>query len=262
MDAYLLSEWNAYLRYLDYPGQSPAIVYLAGLGIGATATYPYVFTNPILRQYRSIVADFLGFGYSDRPTTFGYTLKDHAASIASLLTYLDLKATTVIGHSMGGAIAIELASQFPDLVSTLILAEANLDVGGGPLSIRIAGQTETHFIDTGYQNLLEMIKRSGQTGDRGMALLFGSLQIADPCGLHRSAVSLVEGTQPVMREQLQRLNIPRLYMFGDQSLPDPDTERLPENGVDVAIIPNAGHAIMWDNPSAFAGGLASFLTKS
>ncbi len=156
MDTFFLAQWQAYLRYFDLPGTGPTSVYLAGLGGAASAVYPRSVCEPGLAPRRSFIVDWLGCGYSDRPEQFSYSIDDHAATIAALLEHLRLTACTVIGHSMGGAVAIVLAAKWPDLVARLVLAEANLDAGGGMFSQSIAHQSEADFIRHGYQELLQV----------------------------------------------------------------------------------------------------------
>jgi haloalkane dehalogenase len=73
-----------------------------------------------------------------------------------------------------------------------------------------------------------------------------------PLGLYRSAVGLVKGTQPTMRERLYAFRIPRAYLFGERSLPDPEMERLASQGIHVLVVPKAGHDMAVDNPAGLA----------
>ncbi len=261
MDTVFLAQWQAYLRYFDLPGTEPACVYLAGLGSAASASYPRTVSEPELAVHRSILVDWLGCGYSDRPEQFSYGIDDHTATIAVLLEHLRLKACTVIGHSMGGAVAIVLAAKWPDLVARLVLAEANLGAGGGMFSRSIAHQPEDDFYLHGYQDLLQGLRTTAIGGDKIAALIAGVLQMTDPLALHRTAVSLVQGTQPSWREQLYQLSIPRAYLFGVNSLPDEDAELLPTWGIQVAVVPGAGHSMMVENPTGFASVLGTILPK-
>ena len=87
-----------------------------------------------LSDRRSILVDWFGCGYSDRPDYFGYSLEEHASTLSRLLDHIGSKQYVLVGHSMGGAVAIELASKRSDLIVQLVLAEANLEAGGGILS--------------------------------------------------------------------------------------------------------------------------------
>jgi pimeloyl-ACP methyl ester carboxylesterase len=64
-----------------------------------------------------------------------------------------------------------------------------------------------------------------------------------------------------MRENLLNMVIPRAYIFGANSLPDPDWDELPSHGIQVLSVPNAGHFMVWDNPEGVADALVAALTS-
>lgn len=221
MDALFLGEWEAYLRYLDLPGSEPAAVFIPGAWLSGTGSFvPLAVENGLARR-RRIIVDLLGGGYSDRPADFGYSLEDHAVTIASLLDDLGLQGCVVIGHSLGGAVAIELAAKRPDLVGCLILAEANLDAVGGAYTQFVTSYSEADFVASGYAALMDEMQRQAHSGDGASgvpmtyaSLALGILGVADPRALHRSAVGLARGTSPIMRDLLGQMTIPRLYGLG------------------------------------------------
>ena len=261
MDELYLPQWQAFVRYIDVPGTKPACVYLSGLGFAATVAYPQVIANRSLSQRRSILLDWLGWGFSDRPASFGYSIDDHASVLMTLLDHLGLRQCVLIAHSMGGAAAIVTAYKRPDLVGQLVLAEANLDAGGGAGSRSVANQTEEDFSVHGFSEMLQNFRRAAIGGDKEMSLLLGNWQIADPIALHRSASSLVRGGNPSWREQLYQLQIPRAYVIGEKSLPYPDTDVLPPRGIADPIMAGVGHTMMVERPAEFASLLASILAK-
>ena len=117
MRSLLLRDWQAFLRYEDLPGKNPASVYLTGLGISCHASFvSIVAQHSRLVVHRSVFVDLLGCGFSDGPQDFGYSLEEHADTVARLLDELDLRACNVIGYSMGGAVAITLAATRPDRI--------------------------------------------------------------------------------------------------------------------------------------------------
>jgi len=256
-----LKHQKAFLRYFDLPGADPVCVYLHGLGCAASSDFPPIALRPPLNRRRSLLIDFLGFGYSDRPASFSYSLEDHARTVALLLDHLGLDGCTLIGHSMGGSVAITLAAQRTDLASALVTAEANLDPGVGTLSAQIASFAESEYVATGHGKLLRAAILDGLRGDASMAAYAASFSRADPLGTHRSAVGLLQGTDPSMRQNLTRLTMPRAFVFGQQNLPDPDETRLAGQGVDILIIPRAGHAMMEDNPDGFAEVIGEWLDQ-
>jgi pimeloyl-ACP methyl ester carboxylesterase len=264
MKSLMMPEWRAFLRYEDLAGSGPANVYLAGLIWASQASFiPIVAQAPALAAFRSVFVDLFGTGFSDAPEEFGYSLQDHAATVTTLLDALNLKDCCLIGYSIGGAVAITLAAIRPDLVARLVLMEANLDPlgpGEGMVSTGVAAQTEEEFRARGFQALIDSFRHAGKEGDGTAATTAGILQVAAPHAVHRSAVALVQGTRPTMRERLLQMSIPRAYIFGDRSLPDPDWDILSSHGIQVLTVPNAGHGMAWDNPGGVARALVTALT--
>jgi pimeloyl-ACP methyl ester carboxylesterase len=261
MKALFFPEIQAFIRYEDLSGESPANVYLAGLMLASHASFASVLhTSPELAESRSLFVDLLGSGFSDGPQNFGYSLEEHAGTVARVLDDLGLKGCRVIAHSMGGAVAITLASIRPELVSRLVLMESNLDPGGGLISKGIAAQTEEEFCAHGFPSFIERVRQEGIGGNQESAVIAGVFQVAAPHAGYRSAVGIVKATRPTVRERLLQMSIPRAYIFGEKSLPDPDWDSLASQGVQVLVIPNAGHAMMWDNPRGTAEALNKALT--
>jgi pimeloyl-ACP methyl ester carboxylesterase len=257
----LLPEWQAFLRYEDLSGESPAQVYLAGLILASHASFTsLVAGHPELARRRSLFVDLLGSGFSDAPDGFSYSLEEHANTIAKLLDRNELQACNLIGYSFGGAVAIMLAAKRPDLVSQLVLMEANLDPGEGMVSTHIAEQSEEEFYTSGFNALIDSFRQAGIEGDETSATIAGLIRVTSPQALYRGAVELVRGTRPTLRERLFRLKIPRVYIFGEHSLPNSNCDALVGQGVRVLSVPNAGHGMAWDNPSAVAEALVKALT--
>ena len=261
MDALFLPEYGAYLRYHDLPGQVPARIYLHCLG-GAAALYLRAALQPDLAGKRAVLVDLLGFGLSDRPEAFGYALADHAAAVAALLDRLALGHCDVIGHSMGGHVAVALAAERPDLVGRLALAEAPLAFGSGSASRAIAAQTEAEFRGAGFEAFAEEIRAEAAGGDAGMAAFLGAWRVAAPHAVYRSAVGQLRDA-PGLRDRLLRLPVPRAYLWGARTLREPDQARLAEelvrHGVEVGVVPDAGHHMHLDNPAGFAAALVGAL---
>lgn len=90
------------------------------------------------KDFRCIVPDLPGFGESSKPpdTDFDYTLEGYAALMAELLTELDAAPCLVAGHSMGGAIAMQLALDHPALVTKLAVMDAAWHPFSMPLKAR------------------------------------------------------------------------------------------------------------------------------
>jgi pimeloyl-ACP methyl ester carboxylesterase len=106
------------LRYID-EGRGPAVVFLHGLG-ASMYTWRKNLAPVAAAGYRVIAFDNRGFGFSDKPAT-GYDNASYARLTVALLDSLRLPDAVLIGHSMGGAIAAEVAIAHPERVRGLVL---------------------------------------------------------------------------------------------------------------------------------------------
>jgi pimeloyl-ACP methyl ester carboxylesterase len=257
-----LPGWDATLRYHDLPGAEPPIVFLHGLGAASSLDLVGLAVRPPLSAHRRLLVDLLGFGFSDRPAGFSYSLEDHARSVAAALDAAAARECWVIGHSMGGTVSIVLADLRPDLVSALVVAEGNLDPGVGGLSVEIAALPEEEYLTRGHDAMLERVIEAAGPADPGMDAYLGAFRLADARAVHRSAVGLLAPIVPTARERLYRFAGPKAYVFGERSLPDPDCERLARDGVEVIVIPGASHSMSVDAPEDLARLVGGFLARA
>ncbi|MFI6944122.1 alpha/beta fold hydrolase [Streptomyces sp. NPDC050418] len=228
----------------------PARVFVHGLGCSGASDFAEVATRAPLDGRMSVLVDLFGHGYSDRPADFGYRMREQADAVAAVLEHEGLRDTELIGHSMGGAVAIELAAARPDLIAKLVVAEPNLFPGGGFASSPIAAQDEEAFVAEGFARMLAGHKHPDSAA---------RVRLTDPRGLHRSATAMVEGTDPSWGALLTDLDRPRAFVVGERTLPDPETELMAAAGVPVVEVPAATHNMMIDNPQGFADAVGRAL---
>jgi len=97
-------------------------VFLHGLG---ASSYSWRQLLPAFAGTNAVYApDFPGYGRSDKPRDFGYTFADFAAWLGSFLDALGLSRIGLVGHSMGGTVALGYAMTNPERVSRLALIGA------------------------------------------------------------------------------------------------------------------------------------------
>jgi pimeloyl-ACP methyl ester carboxylesterase len=262
MEAIYLPAARAFLRYCDLPGAGPPIVWLHCLG-GAAAAYARPAREPTLAGRRALLIDLLGFGCSDRPEGFDYSLAAHAGTVAATLDRLGLRGCTLVGHSMGGGVAIVLAEGRPDLVGALIVAETPLELREGSASRAFAAQTEAEFVAAGFAAFLAPLREAALAGDPTLASFVGQFALAAPHAVHRTAIGMVAAT-PTLRARLLTLPMPRAYLWGARTLEEePESARLAAElgaqGLRTLIVPEAGHLMNLDNPAGFAAAVARAL---
>lgn len=266
MEAFHLPAHNAFLRYLEIPGADPPLLWLHGWQCTSSGELLEAAAQPALSGRRSLLVDLLGHGYSDRPETFGYSLDEHADTIVTLVDALGQAECGLVGHSMGGTIAVQVAAARPDVVSLLVLAEGGPDLADPDpdSSGHLPGQSEAEFVATGYAELLDGLAEAGRAEPGGIsAAHLGITRVVDPRALHREARSMDSADDRALAGVLAGLTMPRWYLQGEFSQPEPDHERfLAESGIGFRIVPGAGHAMGLQNPAGLAATVADVLADS
>jgi pimeloyl-ACP methyl ester carboxylesterase len=110
---------GARIHYLD-KGSGPAIVILHGLG-GQMGNFTYALLERLTDEFRVILMDRPGSGYSKRAPGATGRLTDQAATVAEFIRKLGLEQPLLVGHSLGGAIALGVALDHPEVVKGLAL---------------------------------------------------------------------------------------------------------------------------------------------
>jgi pimeloyl-ACP methyl ester carboxylesterase len=122
---------HGYRRAFRIAGSGPALLLIHGIGDNSTAWS--TVQSKLAQRFTVIAPDLLGHGQSDKPRA-DYSVAAYANGMRDLLGVLDIEKVTVVGHSLGGGVAMQFAYQFPQLVDRLILVGA----GGVTRDVNIA----------------------------------------------------------------------------------------------------------------------------
>lgn len=261
-----LPDIGATVRWTE-AGEGRPLLYLPGLSMPVLPDFFAVAADPRLAGRRHILLDFPGSGFSDHPTGFDYGLEAQADVLARVIGHLGTGPLDIVGHSMGGTIAAQLAIARPELVARLVMAESNLVPGGGAMSLRIAGQRRDAFLNGGCTALLAELRGKARAGAAGPDRLCSGWRVADPAGIHGNAAALVD-LAPDFLDRLAATPSPKTFIYGEQAFtappaPDaPDPERLAAAGIAHAVIAGAGHAMMLHNHDGFVEALAAALADA
>jgi pimeloyl-ACP methyl ester carboxylesterase len=237
------------------------------------ANWNAYFLGELAKNHEVVIFDNRGIGKSSAADA-SYRIKDLAADSATLIRALNLKDTTVVGWSMGGMIAQELALNDPALVSRLVLMST---MPPGPQAVAVPGDVER-----------TLSGGSGVTFERVMDVLFPAnvQQQANEC--FRQDMFIPNGyTVPSIPEdvtaaqqkvlerwkqddhayhRLGRLTVPTLVLVGtnDVVLPPGNTVVLSHAFPNATMVEvsDAGHAMMYQYPRQLAARIDAFIDSS
>jgi pimeloyl-ACP methyl ester carboxylesterase len=114
---------GARVHYQEFGDESkPPVILIHGF---TASLYVWKTAAPMLadRGLRVIAIDLLGFGFSEKPRWFDYSIQSHARMISRTMDRLGLGRAHIVGSSYGGAVAMTLALDIPERVDKLVLAD-------------------------------------------------------------------------------------------------------------------------------------------
>src|SRR5690625_7901056 len=114
---------NGYRIHYHDVGEGPAVVFLPGSASVASGVANFRGNYPAVVEggLRAIVPDLIGYGYSDKPDDVEYTLDFFVECLKQTLDEVGIERASLVGNSLGGAIAIQFALDYPDAVDKLVL---------------------------------------------------------------------------------------------------------------------------------------------
>jgi pimeloyl-ACP methyl ester carboxylesterase len=260
---------GARIHYID-EGSGPAIVLIHGFA-GSTFSWRHVI--PLLATTHRVVAlDLPGFGFSDRDPALDYSQRAQAERVVGLMDLLGIQRATLIGHSMGGAIAERAAAAHPGRVQRLVLV-ASVNAGepqdprrrgmaAGPM-FALAGAVQrspTAMYALGRRALARMVHDRAFATEEVMRGYIDPLLLPGTVAAVRKMAVANRDTPPV---DLSAITAPTLVLSGagDRAIPPERGEALAAAipGARHVTIPGAGHLAAEERPGAFLEEVRAFL---
>jgi pimeloyl-ACP methyl ester carboxylesterase len=222
-------------------GQGNPLVLVHGLS-GSTRWWARN-VQPLAQHFRVYVVDLIGFGSSRAAGPF--MLREAAGQLLRWMDGLDLARASVIGHSMGGFIAAELAADATERVDRLVLVDAvALPLGRTRWQQAVGLAHGLWRLPVGFLPIL--LTDAGRAGPRTIARATRELLTAD------------------IQDKLAHVTAPTLLVWGeyDAIVPPEIGERLMRAlpGARLLVFGGAGHNPMWDRADAFNQAILEFLT--
>lgn len=203
-------------------------------------------------EHRCIAPDLRGFGRSGAPDT-GYGVSDYADDVADLAGRLELERYALVGHSMGGKIALALAARQPAALEALIL------VAPSPPTPEPIGEAERIRLVASHGDRAAARESAGEItagplDDRTLDLVADDA-VASSRLAWRAWVEC--GSREDISCRMSDVTIPVLVVAGtsDPHLPADLLERevvRPITGARMVLVPAAGHLLPIETPMAIA----------
>ncbi|MGN6189000.1 MAG: alpha/beta fold hydrolase [Conexibacter sp.] len=260
-------------------GDGPAIVLIHGM-INSSRHWEAVAAR-LARSHRVIAPDLIGHG--DAATPRGdYSLGAHAASIRDLLVTLGVERATIVGHSLGGGVAMQFFYQFPQRTERLVLVSSGglgpevspllrgAAMPGSALLLRLAAHPR--IVDALAGAGTRLRARGVANGVQLQAVARALRPLQEP-GSRRAfletlrAVIDPHGQRVSARDRLYLLkDMPTMIVWGGRDRTIPLAHGLAARdaipGCRFEVLPGAAHFPNLEDPSGLAAVLADFVATT
>jgi pimeloyl-ACP methyl ester carboxylesterase len=227
----------------------PTLLWIHGLGERAATFAPAIERLP---QYRHVLIALPGHGVA--PAATPRSIVDTADALCE---WWRGDAPIVVGHSLGGVIAVTMAERAPHAVRAVIDVDGNVSLGDCTYSGQMAAMDRDTYITAGHGAVCDRIVAAA--GDAIVRGYGERVRATDPAQLHRYACDLVawSSTEDSARRRAA-CGVPLTYLAGDPGgACRRSRELLAAAAVTTVPIAPAGHWPFLDQPDAFAAAVAS-----
>jgi pimeloyl-ACP methyl ester carboxylesterase len=259
---------GAQLYYEDTGAGGPAALFVPGLAWGTRLFRAQVAA--LSNRYRCVVCEPRGQGRSEI-TKRGYELDNLADDLIGLITLLNLVPVHLVGHSLGGSVAVRVAISRPEFVRSLALLDATADED--PIWERVLFRGLSYAVELFGLSVVEK---------RLMKTMFGQSFLNDPAragereearrqflSTSRTAIGrAIRGwlRSPAVIDELPRVKAPTLVIAGaEDAALNPDRSRQTAEAIPrcrFLLLPGCGHSAPIEAPAAVTDVLAGLFEEA
>ncbi len=222
-------------------------------------------------SFRVLIVDNRGHGQSEAPQDRSfYTVEQMAADVQALADEMGFDRFHLLGHSMGGAVAQEIALENPERLISLTLHDTTDSFSGATANPNIAIWRDLRFKLAETQGMRAVSnmqapfplpphmprERTQETNERLAAMSIDAFIGA------WEGLSAWQGTRG---ERARQISAPTLVIYGDldNGVIIGGSRRLAETieGAELAVIPETGHSPQWERPELFNAALGAFFNR-
>lgn len=241
-------------------GRGKALLLLHSL-LNTSYSFRHVY-QALSVKFKIIMPDLLGCGHSSKPEDFDYTLKSYAEYLKQFLEHLKVKKCAIGGVSGSGAIALQFAVMFPDMVESIILVDAL----GLPTVRR--GVSRSGLPVRGNVNNKDIVMRLYLSQFHNPDVVTAEerehiAELAVSQSVPECTHKIIQANGDFGVQGLENLKIPTLVIWGER---DPVLPKvLAENFTNVlpdsryVMIPESGHLPQEESPEDFNTVVLDFL---
>jgi pimeloyl-ACP methyl ester carboxylesterase len=234
---------------------APPVLYLHGTFLG---NLWLDFHLALTEQFHIYAPDTPGFGLSERPDWMR-DMSDYVLYFRDLLDTLGLEKAVLIGHSLGGWMAAELAVWYPERVEKLVLTNAaGIRVKGSPIG------------DLFAMNAQELMMACFDDFSAAAPLMPAEVNVDYLISQYRQLTTLASlawnpSYDPKLERRLERISCPTLIIWGENDRLIPPVyagafqRAIP--GSQVAMLSGTGHMPMFEKPQEWSKVITDFLRK-
>jgi pimeloyl-ACP methyl ester carboxylesterase len=256
-------------------GSGPAVLMLHGYGETGDMWEP--LAAAMLKDHLVIVPDLRGMGLSSHPDG-GYDKKTQADDMEAVLQSLNVESVDLVTHDIGNMVGFAFAAKYPGKVTKFVLIDAPVPgVGpweeilknpllwhfrfGGPDMERLVAGRERIYLDRFWNEFSANPSRFDEASREHYAALY-----ARPGAMHSGFAQFAAFDQDAIDnkaflEASGKLAMPVLAIGGEKSFGDQMAVvmRFAADNVTAGVIPDSGHWIMEENPTATVKAVTNFL---
>ena len=266
------------LRYYD-TGDGPPLLFLHGSGPGVTGHRNFRGVLPkFSAQFRCLVLEFPGFGVSD--DAGGHPMIAAHGAAASFIDALSLDRFDIVGNSMGGSVAINLAIQQPQRVRRLVTIGGigtNLFTPGPSEGIRLLqefteGPTRQRLVDWLRSMVYDQALVTDELIEERWALatdpptLESARRMYGKAAFDQMMAAVRASDAPMPWAMMHKVTAPTLLTWGRDDRVSPlDMALIPMRTIpnaELHVFPNCGHWAMIEAKAAFEAVVLGFLLRA
>ena len=258
-------EANGIQIYYELHGPEGAEVVVLSNGV-LMSTASWAFQTPVLaKHYRVLLYDCRGMWQSEHPPG-PYSMELHADDLAALLDALGIERAHIAGISYGGELSLAFALKYPGRTRSLIVSSAVSQIEpllegwmASWIAATRARDPEMLFRVTYPLNFSEGWIAANAAALEAARQRYATLDMEAFLELLRGFARLD------LTGALHQITAPTLVIVGEEDLlkPRPYAEIIAGEiaGAELAVVPQAGHAVCWEQPGLFNTLVLGFLAK-